>query len=803
MTNYCVLDLETTGTSVKSGGEIIQIGLVVVRDGQVIDRYATFLQPHASIPPFISDLTGISDEDVKDAPTFAEVASIVQKKIKGCVLVAHNAQFDVSFLTHMFDKEQLSLPHIGVLDTVELARILYPTLLSYKLSSLSETLQLTHKRPHRADEDAEATARLLIALEQKLKSFPQWTVNKLSTLSFQMRSGVHAWIEDVRSSYVHWEENDVRYAWMNGWPFARDVQAKHASTYENTTMPVDEPLVLYEVDDRKEAFLDWITANQHILRTEESAYIVVPSPRQVQGEWIEAARRLQLSTSVYKGRHNYLSLAAFARSLHKKSTNYDEALLKMQVLVWLLVTETGDCDELHLSDGAHIFWQTVSSLHHPSSAWKGYQFDERARLQAEQSSLVLTSMTNWIRNENLPKKESVYIYSAHKLAHFARQHYGAKIHFQQARKWYSSVQSLTEIKGTEWMEEVSFEIDSLFQWLADHCLHYDDGSDANPYVQARLPEQGPWMDTFLGFCERLSGYMQEVLASKTVLLPHVLEETKRMIQTLHECVHPSKRALLWGETDKRAMHNYTSLYVRPMLVAPRLQARFESYIRVRLLAPIWSLQGSLQFTLDELGLGQTKGVVLKPRQQRSPISVTLTTTTLTSASAIARKLSTILDMEKKTYVIFPNVELLFDVGELLDVDRRLLYSRQGTQNSLRKLIRAFQEVDQGILLTTFQALEKMDITEKDSTMIVVKVPFFPPKDPLQQAMEHYYRAQGKHGFYAYALPRALQRLACVFRKWDVGEGEWVFLDDRIVNSTYHRAFDQLLTQIGAYVKKED
>lgn len=73
MTRFVSVDLETTGNSVKNGDEIIEIGIVVIEDGKIIDEYETHVRPNGSIPPFVSQLTGINESDLVDAPTFKEV----------------------------------------------------------------------------------------------------------------------------------------------------------------------------------------------------------------------------------------------------------------------------------------------------------------------------------------------------------------------------------------------------------------------------------------------------------------------------------------------------------------------------------------------------------------------------------------------------------------------------------------------------------------------------------------------------------------------------------------------------------
>ncbi|WP_312452900.1 exonuclease domain-containing protein, partial [Exiguobacterium sp.] len=118
---YVVVDLETTGHSIKAGDEMIEIGMAVIEDGQLTEQLSAFVRPTQPIPPFISQLTGITDKDVKEAETFDVIAPRVLSLLDGGVFVAHNVQFDLNFLNDALEEEGY-LPYTGpVIDTVELA----------------------------------------------------------------------------------------------------------------------------------------------------------------------------------------------------------------------------------------------------------------------------------------------------------------------------------------------------------------------------------------------------------------------------------------------------------------------------------------------------------------------------------------------------------------------------------------------------------------------------------------------------------------------------------------------------------
>ena len=165
--SFVVFDIETTGFS-PSKNKIIEIGAVKVENGEITGRFSEFVNPDVPIPFDIERLTGINDAMVMDAE---KIDVILPKFLAFCgdaVLVAHNASFDVSFISHNAAELGLAFSPT-VLDTVALARVLLPNLNRYKLDTVAKAVGVSLEHHHRAVDDAEATAGIFLAFEQKLK----------------------------------------------------------------------------------------------------------------------------------------------------------------------------------------------------------------------------------------------------------------------------------------------------------------------------------------------------------------------------------------------------------------------------------------------------------------------------------------------------------------------------------------------------------------------------------------------------------------------------------------------------------
>ncbi len=160
---YVVFDVETTGLSVTSN-RLIEIAGVKMQDGKVLDRFASFVNPHERIPYHISQLTHITDDMVKDAPNAEEVVPQFLQFVGDAVLVAHNARFDIGFMQEAC--RRLKLPQIenAVLDTLELARLLFPGMKNHRLNTLSDKFKVPLNNHHRAIDDAEALGHVLYHL---------------------------------------------------------------------------------------------------------------------------------------------------------------------------------------------------------------------------------------------------------------------------------------------------------------------------------------------------------------------------------------------------------------------------------------------------------------------------------------------------------------------------------------------------------------------------------------------------------------------------------------------------------------
>jgi len=451
---FAVLDFETTGTSPEQD-EIIQAGLALVDEtGAVLATYASLVKPLKPIPDWIEKLTGIDDKMVKDAPAIEDVIAELVPYLQESVLVAHNVEFDAAFLQAALDRCGY-LPFAGrMLDTVELARIAYPSMPSYRLSSLTHGLGVVHDRPHQADSDALATAEVFAHCVRRLRELPLLTIQRLSGL-FNPDSNDLGWLLADLAAWreahppLAAEQEDYQFyrqfAMRIGDWTEEDAEdgkdeeaAAPAKLLGETAFPefvgsvrarLKEMLPSFEPREGQEIMygevLEALDKDSHLLveagtgtgkslgyllpslyyGLKESKKIVVTTHtiqlqeqlRQRDLPLLREALPVPFKAAVFKGRNNYLCLRKFEQQMliPEMALSRDEAVTRGQMAVWLTETERGEAEELNLSGRSKDEWNAVASdadsCLNRQCPWFRKCFYHRARQDANKADLIITN----------------------------------------------------------------------------------------------------------------------------------------------------------------------------------------------------------------------------------------------------------------------------------------------------------------------------------------------------------------------------------------------------------------------------
>lgn len=164
--NFTIVDVETTGGN-QYFDRVMEIGLIRVEDGKVVEAYQQLFNPGTAIPEFITKMTGISDDDVVDAPEFSELAKEIHAKFGDAVFVAHNSQFDYGFIQEEFRRAGIAF-EAPQLCTVKLSRLLFPEHKRHNLTELISRYGFECNNRHRAFDDARVLWDFLLHLQGSL-----------------------------------------------------------------------------------------------------------------------------------------------------------------------------------------------------------------------------------------------------------------------------------------------------------------------------------------------------------------------------------------------------------------------------------------------------------------------------------------------------------------------------------------------------------------------------------------------------------------------------------------------------------
>ena len=493
---FAVLDFETTGTQPQD--RIIQVGLAIVEGGIISERYASFVRPGIPIPEPVQRLTGIDDAMVEGAPELDEVLIGMLPLIGDAVLVAHNAPFDVGFFQRAL-QECGYAPFVGrVLDTVVLLRMLFPGLAGLSLGRVCRQFGIPHEREHRADCDAEATARVLVRCLERLEELPLITVQRLHNLfSASPLHGDLAWfLGAVRAErelrpmmegdgLTYYRQFHIRAEEWGGEaprPALSDedilaLGSDFESFYEELKRRMREKFERYEQRQAQDRMVREVygalTGGEHLMveagtGTGKSLGYLIPSVyfslqsdekvvisthtinlqdqiRQRDIPLLQELFPVPFRAAVLKGRSHYLCLRKFDYKVNAADfENWTEdPVTAAQIVVWLGETESGDEEELHLGGKSRDFWRTVESdsesCLNKACPWFRRCYYHRARHEAGIADVVVTNhslLFTDIKAEHrvLPAYRHLVVDEAHQFEETASKHFGVELGYSDLAK---------------------------------------------------------------------------------------------------------------------------------------------------------------------------------------------------------------------------------------------------------------------------------------------------------------------------------------------------------------------------------
>lgn len=788
---YAIVDLEAT--SAGSNAKIIQVGIVIVENGEITQSYETDVNPHERLDEHIKQLTGLTDARLRKAPEFAQVAKEIFELINDAVFVAHNVRFDANLLAEALFWEgfELTTPRI---DTVELSQIFYPTFERYNLGALAFELGIELHHAHSALADATATAQLLLKLREKIASLPRGLLEELLSMADCLIYESRLLIEDAyeeSSAFLPPSLKEVHGLYVK--KQRRPLENRHLSEQFDLNMqlqgmeayPEQKQFASYIEEGLKHGSPSFIEAPTGIGKTyaylltllvKTSKRILVSVPTKILQDQLmkkeaQAIQDLfQVSFHSLKSPKEYLQLDKFYETLHRESDNRMVQRFKMQLLVWLTMTETGELSEVgqlyrhthFVAEICHDGQLSKRSLFYQEDFWRlGQEKVKTSRVILTNHAYLLTRLED---DQSLLEDAVLVVDEAQKLF-FALEQFSQK-----------------ELSLTSLLMDIQ------------HCLDQE-----KDLLQRRLLES---IQFELNACSKeVAQGKRAVLSEQTVakMRQDVRELANESLENLKE-LFAERYQSYWIDKETFEDHHILHLHagVEGLL-------SFQDFLTEDV--PVFFVSATIGISrkVDLPSLlgyrNQQMYQVPSERKQHQELLLPIDFADVVSLSAseyaleLSQLVEDLLPLGKSIFLLFTSKELLLETSNALKVPHLAQYRNGDAANIKRR----FDRGESSILLGTGSFWEGVDFSHQNEVIqIITRLPFDNPKDFMVQKVNAQLRDQGKNPFYDYSLPVAILRLKQAIGRTsrsDEQESLVLLLDQRVLTKRYGKQILDGLKQV--------
>ncbi|OHO70192.1 ATP-dependent helicase [Staphylococcus sp. HMSC036D05] len=867
---YAVVDLETTGNQLDYD-EIIQIGITFVRNNQIIDTYHSMIRTDLEIPPFIQALTSIEEEMLAQAPYFNEVAEDIYNQIKDCIFVAHNISFDLNFIKNAFDNCNIQFRPKKVMDTLELFKIAFPTDKSYQLSELAQSHNIPLTNAHRADEDATTTAKLMIKAFEKFENLPLDTQKQLYYLSKDLKYDLYNILfEMVRNNQS--KPLDEKFGQFEQIIYRKQVDLKGpvtrfdgslktlytkaikalGMTYRPQQLYLSE-IILDQLMHSDKAMIEAPLGSGKSLayllaalmyNIETGRHVMISTnTKLLQSQLLEKdipalndALNFKINASLIKSKNDYISLGLISQILKDETSNYEVSILKMQLLIWITETATGDIQELNLKGGQKMYFdqkiETYVPVRHDIHY---YNFIKR---NAQNIQIGITNHAHLIHSD---AENSIYqlfddciIDEAHRLPDYALNQVTNELN-------YSDIKYQLGLIGKNENEKLLKAVDKLEQ---QRILEKLDIAPIDVFgLKTNITE-------IHDLNEQLFNTIYEIIQSSEVYDDDVHKyhyvyqfETDNILKDLHAIIDKLNKTLeifngISHKTIKSIRKQLLYLNDRFKQIEQSLKDNHTSYISIknlsqkstiRLLVKDYEVKdiltkqvldkfNSLTFISGTLTFNHSFDAFKNWFNDHTEFNTYEVSTSMTAAKNtnvfiptdvasynyknIEDYVASIVDYlveyvsitNSKCLVLFTSYKMMHMVQDMLNelppFEDYVVLTQQQNQNY--KIVQQFNNFDKSILLGTSTFFEGFDFQANGiKCVMIAKLPFMNKHNTKYWLMDTEFTSTFKEYVLPDAVTRFRQGLGRLIRHED-DKGLIVSFDDRLVNSNFKNFFAQTL-----------
>ncbi|MBI5972505.1 helicase C-terminal domain-containing protein [Staphylococcus caledonicus] len=869
-TSFAVVDLETTGNQLDYD-EIIQIGITFVRDNKISGTYHSMIRTDLEIPPFIQALTSIEETMLEQAPYFHEVANEIYNQLKDCIFVAHNVDFDLNFLKKAFKQNNITFQPKKVLDTLELFKIAFPTDKSYQLSELAEAHNVSLVNAHRADEDATTTAYLMINAFKKFEQLPLDTLKQLYYLSKNLKYDLfNILFEMVR--HHNQSSLDDRFGQFEQIIYKKQVDLKAPQTkfngslkqlYSSVTEALNltyrpqqlylSEIILEQLMHNDKAMIEaplgsgkslayLIAALMYNIETGRHVMIST-NTKLLQNQLLQKdipslnqALNFKINAALIKSKNEYISLGLISQILKDETSNYEVNILKMQLLIWITETTTGDIQDLNLKGGQKMYFDQKVETYVPVR--HDIHYYNYIKRNAHNIQIGITNHAHLIHSDY---ENSIYqlfddciIDEAHRLPDYALNQVTNELNYSDLKyqlgligkneneRLLHAIDTLEQRRILERLDIAPIDVfglktnineihelnerlfNNLYTIIKDSDVH-DDDSHRYHYVfefdtTQILHDLHAIVDKINKTLEFFNGMNHKTIKTIRKQLLYINDNYRNIEQSLkaQHTAYLSIKNLAQKSTIRLIVKDYD---VKDVLTT-RVLDKFNS---------LTFISGTLTFnrSFDAFKNWFNEDIHFNTYQVQSPLAKHNNTNVYIPSDVASYNFKNIDDYvasivdylqeyititESKCLVLFTSYRMMLMVQELLNelpaFEDYVVLTQQQNQNY--KIVQQFNNFEKSILLGTSTFFEGFDYQAKGiKCVMIAKLPFMNKYNTKHWLMNSEFESTFKDYVLPDAVTRFRQGLGRLIRN-ENDKGLIVSFDDRLVNSNYKNFFAQTL-----------
>ena len=811
--HIAVIDLETTGPKYELGDRIFQFGCTLIDDDEIVEQISFNIHPEQSIPFDIQLLTGVTNQDVKSAPYFDEVAFSIYQLLEGRTIVAHNINFDGPFIASAL-KDALGQTIEGpFVDTVQLAQICYPTALSYRLSDLTKDLNIVHKNVHSAGSDAFATAHLFLKIMDKLRNLSCVTLEQLQWFSGGLVADTGRVIDEIYSEYQKKEDTDLPIE--EGLVLSKEML--HPSDDENNVASIKaseayERLVKMNFIQENKAQRNFLETLLEKIDTSDRLHFVESSPgsgktyayllaalekasieqpiwivtsnlllqqQLVEDSYLPLVNALELGQAItsVKGQRNYIDLSSFFKVMVSKQeeNSAKTSISMMGLLVWLTETKTGDLSECSTVLYQANLWKDISVQ---SIEEKKSLFWNRILNKVKRSAIVVTNHAFFIQYaDSLVStfKPIVLVDEVQQLEHALEQSGTLEVQFDsifQLQQLWSDYHLNGMFTFSDKEEQFSRLVNRKILAICDFYEQWGENIQMKEEATSIVLNSDDWKQSIhYKMLKQIHRAVIELMnhiqatAIKATPIQETIEPLQALIEDLTILFGQNEGYFAVDETNHGGQIARKVLFAQPVIRRFRqLMSQVQQLIGISATVPVFS---PLFF---ELNAKEKLSVIEKestPIQHKLFLPTDLVSVTAMSSAQYHQQLVSCIKQiyelrSGRMLVLVHSIEALLELEQLLQQycqkNQVELLAQKGP-NMGRKIQRRFYENKNSILLGVYSFWEGFDASgHVIDSLVITKLPFPNPYTREQQIVQMEMEVQGRNYFSQYAIKMMLLQL---------------------------------------------